>query len=503
MENKDSPPSRNKPVLNPATAPVPKTSAPPPTKPIPPPAASAPPPAPLPGDRPGQTPAGRPAGTVSAAPPPSDLGSKLVAHYDTLFPPASPQRRYGPVIVAAALLFFLLLGKCAITAVFTKSPEEIKAAQAKIEAETTGRLLVKSNRPNTTVEVTRVPAAGETATAGLKGNEEGAAEQSLSRLLPGKYTVIARSEGWPEVRTETNIAVGRTAEIAIHFPNGSLKLDTNPAGATVKQGKTVLGKTPLVIPQLPVGEVTLSLEYPSWAAVPYKAAIAEKQETAATVRLPHGKLTVDSVPAGATVVLEGKAYKQTPLFFDPIAAGAKKLTLQMKDFPPLEVSVTVVDGEEAKVRPVLGTAFPVLDPAELLRAVWIADDPTRAAGTPNATTGIYRPKNDIVKNIHRERLYNRWQRKIYRYSGTIKSYDAASGRVEFAEQKSELARYRVVAQVLPGTMSPVPVKKDAKDKEPVVLAVYGRLTAVEEPAWPSRVITFELTDADFLPDGTP
>jgi len=141
----------------------------------------------------------------------------------------------------------------------------------------------------------------------------------------------------------------------------------------------------------------------------------------------------------------------------------------------------------------------LLDPAELLRAVWLPDD----SRVPRATTGIYRPKNDVVKNIQREWLYNRWQHKIYRYSGPVKSYDPASGQVEFAEQKSELARYRVVVQVKPGTQSPVPLKKDAKDKEPVVLAVYGRLTAVEEPAWPSRVITFELTDADFLPEGTP
>ncbi|MBP7481125.1 MAG: PEGA domain-containing protein [Lacunisphaera sp.] len=387
----------------------------------------------------------------------------------------------------------------------SKSPEEIKAAQAKVEAETTGRLLVKSNRANTTAEATRLPAAGEAAadSAAVKGNEEGAAEQTLTRLPPGKYTVTAHSDGWPDLRTEATVTAGQAAEVTLHFKSGSLKLDTVPTGATVKQGKSVLGKTPLVIPQLPVGDCSLSLEYQSWPPLTHTVSIAENTEAAATVRLPHGRLTVASVPAGATVVLDRKAYNKTPLFFDPISPGPKQLTLQLKDFPPLEVSVTVVDGEEVKINPVLGTAFPVLDPAELLRAVWIADDSTRAAGTPNATTGIYRPKNDVVKNLHRERLYNRWQRKIYRFAGPLKSYDAATGRVEFAEQKSELARYRLVAQVEPGTPSPQPDQKDAKDKAPVVLAVYGRLTAVEEPTWPGRVITLEFSDADFLPEAMP
>lgn len=496
MENKDSPPGRNKPALNPASAPAPKASPPPPpTKPIPPPAVSAPSPEPLPK---AVASALKPA--AADAPLPSDFLGKAASFYQMLFPLGSPQRRYGPVIVAAALLFLLLLGKCAISSALRKSPEELKAAQAKVEAETTGRLVIKSNRPNTTVEVAKVPAAADA--VALKGAEEGAAEQTLSRLPPGKYTVTARSEGWPELRAETTVTAGQATEVAIHFPGGSLKLDSTPTGATVKQGKAVLGKTPLLIALLPPGENSLSLEYSSWPAVPYQAAITENQESAAAVRLPHGKLTVNSVPAGAIVVLDGKAYQKTPLFFDPVAAGPQKLTLQMKDFPSMDVSVTVVDGEEVKIRPVLATAFPVLDPAELLRAVWLPDD----SRVPRATTGIYRPKNDVVKNLRREWLYSGWLRKIFRYSGPVKSYDDASGRLEFAEQKSELARYRVVAQVKSGTPSSLPVapKKDSKDKEPpVVLAVYGRLTGVEEPAWPARVITLELSDAEFLPEGTP
>ena len=494
MENKEPSPGRNKPVLNPATAPVPKTSAPPPPfKPAP----SAPEPTPA-ADQPAKGPA------TTAKPDASpDALAKVKAFYDRLFPVDSPQRKFGPWAVVAVVLIVLLVGKCAMSSAGDKISEVSQARAEAALVRNTGVLVVKSNRPSTTVEATRRPAPGETAAAGTKGNEEGAAEHTLPRLLPGKYTVTARAESWPEARAEAIVLAGQTAEVTLLFKSGSLRLDTDPTGATVKLGNSVLGKTPLVIPQLPVGECPLSLEYPSWRPVPYKALITENQEAVATVRLPHGKLTVDSVPAGATVVLERKAYKQTPLFFDPISAGPKKLTLQMKDFPPLEVSVTVADGEEVKIRPVLGTVFPVLDPAELLRDLWIPDDRGKITTGFNSTTGIYRPKNDIVKNIHRERLYSGWQRKIFRYSGPIKSYDAANGRVEFAEQKSELARYRVLAQVRPGTKPPGPGKKDAKDKEPVVLSLYGRLSAVEEPAWPSRVITLELSDADFLPEDTP
>ena len=393
--------------------------------------------------------------------------------------------RKSPLIIFAAVL---ALAGC------SKSPEEVKAEKAAEVAKTTGALVVKSNLATAAIKV-----------AGADGAvREGQAGQPVANLPSGKYTVTATLEGWPEVRGEATVTAGQTTELALNFPSGSLKLDSTPTGATVKLGKSnVLGKTPLTVPQLPVGNITLSLEYAAWPALPHTVAITENQETTATVRLPHGRLTVDSFPSGAMVVLEGKTYKQTPLFFFPIAPGTKKLTLQMKDFPPLEVSATVTDGQETKIRPVLAMAFPLLDPAELLRTVWIKDDPSQVAAPQNQSTGIYRPKNDIVKNIQRERLYNRWQHKSYRFSGPVKSYDAATGKLEFAEQKSELARYRVVAELKPGTKSPLPVQKDPKDKTPVVLGVYGRLTAVEEPAWPMRVFTLELTDAEFLPEDQP
>jgi len=370
-----------------------------------------------------------------------------------------------------------------------KSPEEVKAEKAAEVAKTTGTLAVKSNLASAALKITGADGVAR----------EGQAGQTLANLPAGKYTVAATQEGWPEQRGEATVTAGQTTEVALNFPSGSLKIDTTPTGATVKLGKSnVLGKTPLTVPQLPAGDITLSLEYAAWPAVTHQATIAENQETAATVRLPHGRLTVDSFPAGAIVVLDGKAYQKTPLFFDPVAAGPKKLTIQLKGFPHLEVTATVVDGQDTKIRPVLANAFPLLDPAELLRAVWIEEN--QAVQSFNPTTGIYRPKNDIVKNIQRERLYNKWQHKSYRFSGAVKSYDEAGGRLEFAEQKSELARYRVVAQLKPGTKSPVPVQKDPKDKTPVVLGVYGRLTAVEEPAWPARVFTIELTDAEFLPE---
>jgi len=426
---------------------------------------------------------------------PGSALAKAKAAYDRIFPPASPQRKAGPWVLFAAALIVLLMAKCAVSSASNKISAVSQNMAEEKRVRTTGVLLVKSNRPEATVEAVRI-ASAEDASA---DRVNGALGQAFPNLTPGKYTVKLRAEGWPDTTGEVDVPPGQQTESTVNFKAGSLRLETVPAGATVKLGKAILGKTPLLIPQLPPGENSLSLEYPSWPAVPHQVTITEDQEATATVRLPHGRLVVDSFPAGATVLLQGKAYNKTPLFFDPIAVGSHKLTVQAKGFPPMEVSVTVTDGTETKIRPILGTAFPLLDPAALLSAVWLPDDSPET----RVTTGLYKARNDVVKNLRRDWLYNGWLNKIYRHAGAVKSHDAATGRVEFAEQKSELARYRVVALVKPGTPSPVPLKKDAKDKEPVVFSLYGRLTAVDEPSWPGRVITLELTEAEFLPDGTP
>ena len=426
----------------------------------------------------------------------SVLRNQAAALYETLFPLDSPRRRYGPVIVAAALLFFLLLGKCAISSVFTKSPEQQRAADAARVAQTTGRLVVKSNRANTTIEAARDPVAGDTASAAVNGTEEGAAEQTLAALPPGKYSLTARSSGWPDIRQNVSVDAGRTTEVALNFKSGSLRLDSDPAGATVRLGTTVLGRTPLVIPQLPPGECQLSVEYPTWPVATYKTTITENMESTGTVRLPHGKLTVESTPSGAAVLLGGRALGPTPLTLKLFPAGTRKLTLQGKNFPPLEIAVTVEDRGELKVRPALASSFPLLDPAALLRAVWVPTNPDRNAPPLEGITNAFQSQNGIVRNLNRKILFEIWLRQRYCFTAIVKSYDAASGQIEFAEQPNELSKYRVLAKL----------SAEARNDQNLTallikgatFALYGRLSAVEEPRWPSKVITFEFSAAEPL-----
>lgn len=425
-----------------------------------------------------------PAANAATTTPPAstDRREKVTSLHDALFPVGSLQRKFSLIILVA--LFLLLLAKCAF------SSSSAKKTARPPDPSKTGSVVIKSNRADTEVELTRVVAAQDGAASSFHGS---GAQSTLTLMSPGKYFLVAKSAGWPEIRQEVKVDVGPSAEVAVHFKSGSLRLNSDPVGATVQLGSAVLGKTPLVIAQLPPGESQLSLQIPGWPVVSVKTTITENVESVETVRLPYGKVVVETTPLGATVLLGGKAVGQTPLTLDRVPAGIKKITLQAKDFPALEVSVTVEDRGEAKISREMASAFPELNAPKLLSAVWVPDDPNKLSPGVDSL-GHYEPRNGIVRNLHRKRLYENWLKKKYRYSATIKSYDRESGKIEFAEQADALSKYRILAELSPAARNnPDLIAQLIKG---ATLSLYGRLDAVEEPRWPLKVITFELSLAE-------
>jgi hypothetical protein len=126
----------------------------------------------------------------------------------------------------------------------------------------------------------------------------------------------------------------------------------------------------------------------------------------------------------------------------------------------------------------------------------VPNDPNQLAPPVDGTTGPSQPRNGVIKNLNRKRLYETWLRKTYRWTGTVKSYDPKSNQVEFVEQQSALSKYRVLAQfsVEAGSDEDLP----AQLAKGATFSLYGRLSAVEEPRWTSKVITLEFSSAEPL-----
>jgi len=244
-----------------------------------------------------------------------------------------------------------------------------------------------------------------------------------------------------------------------------------------------------------VGESTLAVEYPGWPVRPLKVTINEGTEASEIVRLPHGRLIVESTPAGATILLGTHNVGQTPATFERIAAGTWKVTLQAKEFAAVEQPVTIEDQGEVKVSQVLKSNLPVLDPPATLAAIWVDSIGRKNDLAPDFNQPInFRPKNGIVRNLNRKALFENWLGKRFRYTGTVKSYAPDTGIVEFSDENGEKSKYVVLAQLTMAARSDKDIV--AQLTKGATFALYGRLSAVEEPRWPAKVIAFEITNAD-------
>lgn len=409
--------------------------------------------------------------------------------------PRNPKHRIAVIAGAAGLLLLLFV----VFASTCSSKPVRRKAVAPPDPATVSQLVVKSNRANATIEATRTTAPGETATAAASGSADGAPEQSLANLPPGHYVLITRSAGWPELRQELTLTAGQTTEVTANFKSGSLRLDSVPTGATVKFGPTVLGKTPLAVPQLPVGECTLALHYPGWPEMTATVAVTENEETKETIRLPHGRLVVTSFPTGATVLLGKRVLGVTPLTIERFQAGSRTLMLQLKDFPSVQLPVNVEDQGEQNVRGVLANGFPLLDAPATLQAVWFelpANDPNRLSPHFDPFPGFH-PQGSFVRNLNRKKLFETWLGKTYRFTGKVKSYNAANGQLEFVEQVSNLGKIRVSAQLLP-------VARDNKESvallatKEATVTICGRFSAMEEFDRRGKPFEIEFTQADVV-----
>jgi hypothetical protein len=399
-----------------------------------------------------------------------------------------------PSAIACSALALLVAAAGAGCGKSEQAKAEERKAVAAAEALKQGRLVVKSNRANATIEAKLIPTAGATPAA-----IPGTVGQPIADLAPGKYAVIAKSEGWPDVSGEAEVAAGGTAEITLDFKSGSLRLDSLPTGATVVWGQTVLGKTPLVVAQLPPGECALTVNYPGWPPLQATVTIAENTETRESVRLPHGRLIIESGPSGATVILGKRALGQTPLTIERFQAGRKTLVLQSAGFPNLEVPVSVEDQGELKIRPLLAESFPLLDAPATLQAVWFElppNDPNRLSPDFDPFPGFHK-QGSFVRNLNRKKLFEQWLGKTYRFTGKVKTYDPAKGAVEFVEQVSSLGKIKVSAQLLPAARDD---KEDtallaAKD---ATVTIYGRFAEMEEFDRRNKPFEIEFTQADVV-----
>lgn len=82
--------------------------------------------------------------------------------------------------------------------------------------------------------------------------------RKLEGLPTGNYTLVARYKGW-SATNQVSIQRNGLTETAVNLPFGSVRIETEPAGAVVLRGNEELGMTPLILTEQPLGTAKFQL----------------------------------------------------------------------------------------------------------------------------------------------------------------------------------------------------------------------------------------------------
>jgi hypothetical protein len=138
------------------------------------------------------------------------------------------------------------------------------------------------------------------------------------------------------------VAFSLSVSPALAAGTGTLRLTTDPAGASVMVNGMRKGTTPLTL-EVPAGEVELFVMKPGLVPVKQRRTFVEGQTEIlhlALRKLERG-LVVTTQPSETGVYLDNRPIGKTPLARDDLAPGAHKLSLRRDGFEPREFDITL------------------------------------------------------------------------------------------------------------------------------------------------------------------
>ena len=202
------------------------------------------------------------------------------------------------------------------------------------------------------------------ATVVIDGVNRGTTPVTVTGLSPGPHTVRFSLAGYQEDTETLPVTAGQTVGYtftlspAAQAPTtGGLILNTVPPGATVVLDDVVKGTTPLDITGLAPGSQTLRFSLSGYQEDTETLPVTAGQTVGYTFTLSPvaqapttGGLTLNTVPSGATVVLDGVVKGTTPLDITGITPGQHTIRLSLSGYEEESQTVSVLGGQASTYR---------------------------------------------------------------------------------------------------------------------------------------------------------
>ncbi|MEI7857498.1 MAG: PEGA domain-containing protein [Methanomicrobiales archaeon] len=206
----------------------------------------------------------------------------------------------------------------------------------------------------------------------FNGNYRGYSPITIYDVWPGSYTIEAQMNGYHSYTTTTSVSTGTRSNVYCPLSpletTGSLYILSDPTNTRVSLDGVDRGNTPLTLNKLASGVHIVELDrsgYYDWKST-VEVPVGGTRTISATLNpMPvstSGWVYVSSSPGGASVILDGTNYGQTPgsgsLKLNNIAIGEHTVTLTLSGYQPYTAKVTVYANTVSEVSGLLEPAGP-------------------------------------------------------------------------------------------------------------------------------------------------
>jgi len=194
------------------------------------------------------------------------------------------------------------------------------------------------------VTVTTVPGEAEVRSDGeLLGSTPGTVE-----LLAGTHELVIDRDGYKTWRQQVSVEAGQQMslpEINLTVADGILKVRSDPPAAAVSINGRYRGTTPVDAELKPAAGYAVIISKAGYATITRQVSLPDRQSKTLRVSLEPvlGEVRVLGVPAGATVLLDGRSIGAGDQQLQ-LPARAHDVTVQQSGFADFKASVTPKPG---------------------------------------------------------------------------------------------------------------------------------------------------------------
>ena len=168
-------------------------------------------------------------------------------------------------------------------------------------------------------------------------------------LRPGTYTVRASAEGY--VPLESTVTVdeqdSQTLQLALALLPGLVSIDSAPAGASVQVDGEAVGQTPLRDLPIEAGTHSLSISAERYLPLSQVLEVTGRnipQQLTLELAPAWAEVGINSLPAGANILVDGEALGTTPATLE-LLAGERQLILQLPGYADARQTLTITAGQ--------------------------------------------------------------------------------------------------------------------------------------------------------------